>query len=128
MKIKLAFLLVFSFFAMSPAFSQKTNLPPTPTPTTPEQYWAMGYETGYNLTVQGHTSTYNNTVNTAQAEGLTDYWDGLVSGHLAALQKMQVLVSPPTIQDYDIQYSPTPVLIIFLFTDGTSFTAYGDIE
>jgi hypothetical protein len=114
MKIKLAFLLICSFFAMSQAFSQKPNLPPPPTPSTPIDYYGMGYKTGYNLVVQGNMTVYQNSLTAAAASGNTPYYDGLLEGGAAAQQSRKPI--KPQIVDY-IVYDVTTVS--FNFTDGS---------
>lgn len=119
MRIKLAILLMLSFAVVSHSYAQKPNLPqanPQPQPTTPTDYYAMGYRTGYNLVTQGNMTLYQNTLNAAAASGNTSYYDGILEGGAAALQARKPI--KPQIVGY-IVFDVTQVY--FNFSDG-SFT------
>jgi hypothetical protein len=127
MKLKLTFLMILAFIVASGSYAQKPTLPttpapppskplpnPTPQPTTPIDYYGMGYKTGYNLVTQGNMTLWQNSLSAAAVSGNTPYYDGLLEGGYAAQQARKPI--KPQISNY-IVFTVTSVY--FYYTDGS---------
>jgi len=91
--------------------------------------YGEGYENAFNIVMRGQVSpsqnsTYQNTILTAEQNGETDYYDGLLQGATDAWAVMQGKLRKPAngsyVSFYVAYYYYTVTTYSFTFSDGST--------